>query len=216
MRACIVLGLLLACARVAVAQPGVTPPAPPVYYQSSPYQPPPQPLPEPLSESTALWWSLGGTIASYGLIFGAGFANSGGGGDSVAGTIGTIGSFGIFLAPSFGHWYAGKYWTRGLAFRLGSIGVLFGGLIVALMASDCPLFGGGHGDSEPCDDSRAEAVLIGTGIATAGMFIYGTVDDIVDAPRRVRRHNAAIQSLQFSLAPLRMRDAGGLALVGRW
>lgn len=168
-----------------------------------------------LSESTALWWSLGGTIGAYGLVALGGTLESGNPNSSTAGLVGTVGGLGMFLAPSFGHWYAGKYWTRGLGLRLGSIAVLFGGLILALASDPCPLFGG-H-DTASCDSgSTPDAIAIATVIAAGGMFVWGTIDDIVDAPRRVRRMNAESQGLTLSLAPLRSRDGTGLALVGRW
>jgi len=167
-----------------------------------------------LSESTALWWSLGGTIGAYGLMVLSGTLARNNSSSNTAELVGTVGSIGVFLAPSFGHWYAGKYWTRGLALRLGSIGVLFGGLLIALSSDPCPLFGG-H-DTASCDSgSTPDTIAIATVIAAGGMFVWGTVDDIVDAPRRVRRMNAEA-GYTLSLAPLRSRDATGIALVGRW
>ncbi len=64
------------------------------------------------SEGTALALSLGGTVASLAMLaVGENQTNDG---------LGAIGGIGIWVAPSFGHWYAGKLWTQGLTLRLAA------------------------------------------------------------------------------------------------
>jgi len=197
--------VLVLAVRTAGAQPGMVDPDPP---------PPPQrsqvPLPEELSESTAFWLSLGGTVGSYGLWIGAA-ALATSSNSRIAGTLGSAGVVGTVIAPGFGHWYAGKYFTRGLGLRLGGVGVAFIGLLVAI--GGCPLFDGGHGDETDSDCGNpgpgAALALLG-----AGMWVGGTVDDIIQAPRRVNRINAARNEASYALTPLLRHDSAGLALVG--
>ncbi len=210
--------VLVLAAGTARAQPGNTPlidpdepPLPPAGYQAaSPTQR--QLLPPDRSESTALWLSLGGTLASYGLWFGGiavGENSTSESGRSLAGSAAAVGVVGTLLAPSFGHWYGGKGFTRGFGLRLGALAVGVTAIVVAL--SGCSLGFGSHDDQDEDEDcgqgAPAGAIL---GIAAAGMWIGGTVDDIIQAPRRVRRRNAA----RYAITPLVQRDRAGLALVG--
>jgi hypothetical protein len=162
---------------------------------------------EELSEGKALAWSLGGTVASYGAIALAFPLKSG--------ELGTAGMLGTLIAPSFGHFYAGTWLTRGMGLRALGIVTLIVGAIAD--SEGCGgLFYSGHGDPVPedCgDDFRTTkgTVLMLSGI---GMFVGGTIDDIVTAPRRVRRHNDRIKAL--AVAPIVHGDGGGLVLSGRF
>lgn len=213
MKALVAALVLVIVARTASAQPGATEPIPPGAMEPPPVyaqQPPQQQRPQK-SESTALWLSLGGTLGSYALLFTpALFANSNGnnGARELAGSLASVGLVGTVIAPTFGHWYGGKGFTRGFGLRLGSIGVALLGAVVAL--SGCSL-SFGHDDYEE-DDNCGEGAAIGVAllIGAGGMWVGGTVDDIVQAPRRVRRNNAA----QYALTPLISGDQAGLALVG--
>jgi hypothetical protein len=213
--ASILASILLAQAGRASAQPGITEPAPapapaPVPAYGPPpvpaYAPPPEQRPAPqgsqLSEGTALALSLGGTIASYGLIYASIQMTDGEGGDN-AGLLAAAGSLGAFFAPSFGHWYAGTFATRGLGLRAGGAVVALIGVSVAL--SQCPLFSG-----DECDDT--EGALIG--LAGIGMYVAGTVDDIVTAPRRVRERNARFSGI--AVAPVVTGRSAGVAVGGRF
>ena len=86
-------------------------------------------------------------------------------------------------------------------------------LVVGALADSegCSLFYSGHGDPEPedCgDDFRTTkgTVLILAGIA---MFAGGTIDDIVTAPGRARRHNESLR-----VQPIVRADGGGVAIAG--
>jgi len=192
--------LCLATAGTAAAQPGMT------------SQVPDEPQPEvrtaePKSEHLALTLSLGGTLGSLGLMFGAASVGNGNGNGSMAAVMGTAGALGFVLGPSFGHWYAGKYFTRGLGCRLAGGGALFGAMVLALANYD-----GGQdaGAAEGLMDA-AIPILMLTG---AVLYVSGTLDDIVTAPRRVRRHNERLKDV--AVAPLAVSHGGGLGLTGRF
>jgi hypothetical protein len=172
------------------------------------------PVPGELSETTALELSLGGTLASYGAV-GLAIATAP---NQMTGYLGTAGIIGTLIAPTFGHWYAGAIVTRGMGLRAG-------GLVVAIIGAiadseGCGLFYGSGPEEEPadCGDNFRTAkgtTLMLTGIA---MFVGGTVDDIVTAPGRARRHNERLRA-QFSavaIAPVMHRDGGGFVLTGRF
>jgi hypothetical protein len=156
--------------------------------------------PEELSESTALALSLGGTVASYAAV-GAGIALR-------ANSLGTAGSLGVMFAPSFGHWYAGTYLTRGEVLRATGLLTLLVGAVAD--SQGCSLFGEpGNGEPANCNDAfrtPAGTVLMLGGIA---MFVGGTVDDIVRAPARVRSRNA-----ELHVQPMLRADGGGISLAG--
>src|SRR5262245_14235776 len=78
--------------------------------------PPPARAGAPLSEGVALSLSLGGTLASWGLLIGAVYLDDRA--PSAARLGGAIGAVGVVIAPSVGHGYAGKLFTRGMKLRL--------------------------------------------------------------------------------------------------
>jgi len=167
----------------------------------------------PKSESTALALSIGGEVASLVLIAapafrigGCSYGPSNGLREcddldaalpmvSVAGVVGTL------VAPSLGHWYAGKPFTRGLKTRLLGVGIAAAG---ALLFADACL-------AEGC--SRA-AELPGQIVMAAGgvAYLVGTVDDLSSVRRAVRESNRR----QLALTPIPVRSGGGLALVGQF
>jgi len=220
--------VLVIVARTASAQPGATEPIPPGDIEAPPvYAPPQQPFQQQQpyqqqqpqgpqkSEDIALWLSLGGTLGSYALLFtpllfttdSYSESESNSGMRELASAASSIGLVGTLLAPTFGHWYAGKGFTRGFGLRLGAIGVALIGVVVAL--SGCSL-GFGHDQAEDPNCGQGEPIGIALLIGAGGMWVGGTVDDIVQAPRRVRRNNGA----QIALTPLISGDRAGLALVG--
>src|SRR5687768_15794321 len=155
LRLAVALILVAGLEQLAVAQPGMT--------AAQPGMTAPTPS-EPLSEGTALALSLGGTAASYALLFGGALGGSG--------TAELVGFGGVLLAPSFGHWYADKYLTRGLGLRALGLGVVLTGAMISL--SECPLTF--DHSAEPCEESdRGPAVAI----AGLAVFAWGTIDDIV-------------------------------------
>lgn len=198
MRVVLVLVLLV---RVVSAQPGMTEPIPVGADEPIPTAPVHRPEPALLSESTALWLSLGSTLGSYtmwGLVQGIEDRELGS-------SLALLGGVGTFLAPSFGHWYAGKFFTRGLGYRTVAIGTAFVGLVMLVSCI---------GEGSSCDTRGG----IGAGImlGSAGLWVYGTIDDIVQAPRRVARINEARLSSTYALVPTASGDRVGFALVGRF
>jgi len=183
--------LVLAMAGSAAAQPSLTSP-------SSWPPPPTAPQGEELSESTAVWLSLGGTAASWTLLAVASKMDQGPG--SNASNIGTIGALGTLLAPSFGHWYAHSYLTRGLGLRVAGVTATFFGLGVLL----------GSCEDECSDAGLAAALLLGG----ASLYVGGTIDDIATAPGKVRRYNERFQNV--ALVPMIRSDSGGLMIAGRF
>ena len=159
-------------------------------------------LPSPaddLSEGIALGLSIGGTAVSWamiGVVVAADSPRS-----SAEQTIGRIGVLGAFLAPSFGHWYAHRFATRGLGLR--AVGAGFTALALASVFVMC--------ESE-CSLAIPGALLI----AGAGFTIAGTIDDIATVPRDVQRYNQRLHDV--SIVPVVHRDRGGvgLALAGRF
>src|SRR5262245_50589491 len=101
--------LILTATGVAMAQPGAPVPAP------VPPRAPPQTDGE-RSESAALWLSLGGTAASWGLLVLS--PRMGSSGEEVA----LLGGLGTILGPSLGHIYAGRFGTPGLGLRTAGLG----------------------------------------------------------------------------------------------
>jgi hypothetical protein len=188
--ACLVL--VLALAGTAAAQPALTPPTP---------LPAAQPSGDELSENTALLWSLGGTAVSWGLV--AASAGAGQQSETVR-ALAVVGGIGTMFAPSFGHWYAHDALTRGLGLRWLGGGVVVAAAVVAF--SECPLFSG-----EDCHPSAAAPLLA---IAGGGLFIGGTIDDIVTAPGAVRRRNQRLHDV--AIVPMIRRDHGGVMVSGRF
>jgi hypothetical protein len=187
----IAVWLVLAIAGAAAAQPGMTVPS------SLPPPPPPQ-QGEVLSESTAVWLSLGGTAASWILIAVASEMDQGAG--SNAGRIGTIGALGTLVAPSFGHWYARSFLTRGLGLRVAGATATFFGL--AILISQC---------EDECSNAGLAAALM---LGGAGLYVGGTIDDIATAPGKVRRYNERFHDV--ALVPMIRGDSSGLTVAGRF
>ena len=178
-----VIGMVVALVpRLAAAQPGVTEPAP---------------HPEEKSEGTALALSLGTTAAAWGLV-------ALGSESKKWEDIASYGALTTIFTPSIGHWYAGKFFTRGMGVRLGGAASALMGVGVAL--SECPILG-----SDPDCESTAGGVLIGLG---AVLFAVGTIDDIVTAPGRVREYNRRLHDV--AVVPAVHDGGAGLALAGRF
>lgn len=199
---------LLALAGHASAQTGMTAPGPPPARDAeTPSAPAPAPVPEGkrLSEGTALALSLGGTALSWGMLIGAVTIDN----SPVSRVMGTAGAMGIVAAPTFGHWYADTFLTRGLGLRLGGMLVALAGVVVAF-TEDPPCLPFGDGSCPAGDDPVVGTAIVFLG---AGMFVAGTVDDIITAPRRVQRLN---QAHNVAIAPIVTQHSAGLALGGRF
>jgi hypothetical protein len=117
-----------------------------------------------------------------------------------SGDVALLGLLGTFLAPSTGHWYRGAVVTRGMGFRaLGVVAFVYGVLLPIL--SEC---------EESCRPDRERLFFMGSLVLYAG----GTIDDIISAPLRVRRHNQRLQQVQ--LAPMPTPGGMGVSLGGRF
>jgi hypothetical protein len=184
--------LVLALAGTAAAQPSMTPP--------SALPQPAAPPAEELSESTAAYLSLGGTIAAWSLIAVASEMDHGAG--SKAENLATIGALGTLLAPSFGHWYARSYLTRGLGLRVAGIAATVVGIGILL-----------PGCEEDCNNTGLGVALL---LGGAGLYVGGTIDDIATAPGKVSRYNEDQRFHNVALVPMVRSNSGGLAVAGRF
>ncbi|HEY6177776.1 MAG TPA: hypothetical protein VIX73_25145 [Kofleriaceae bacterium] len=187
MRSIVTIALVLSIAGKAAAQPAEPRAAP-------------APPEEELSESMALGLSIGPTLVAWvGLVATASIDDD----NRVALSLGGLAAM---AAPSFGHWYAGSPWTRGLALRTAALLPL--GLALT-RTSACPVTI--DRDFSGCGPDR-----LGQGLAIAAIALYaaGTVDDIVTAPAAVRRHNERLRNL--AVVPMVRRDAGGVMLAAQF
>jgi hypothetical protein len=192
--------LLLALASAAAAQPGMTSqdpaPAP---------EPPPPPTGEPLREDIALTIATGSTFASWALMVGPFYLADDNGNFGELGLASfLVGSLGTLIAPSFGHWYAGTYLTRGMGLRVAGAASVVAAFAVAVEE--------GLLSSEPHAADRT-SIPPALAIIGATLLLAGTVDDLITTPRRVRQRNRA---RGFAIAPLVSDRSAGLALGGRF
>jgi len=226
--AIITASLLLALTGRASAQPGTTPavppsditdeppaqepaPAPPMWRsldEEDAQDPETQPRGEVRSGGAAFLLSLGGTTLSWGLMVA-------GAGEGFGGT-NWVGLAGVVLAPSFGNWYAERYFTRGLGVRLVSVAAIVGGF--AMAGGELDLGYGGwndHGNTQ--EDKVTPAEDMGGLLVLAGAigFVVGTVDDIFSAPSNMRARNRKL-GLELGLAPVVTQHSTGFALGGRF
>ncbi len=145
----------------------------------------------------ALALSLGGTLGSIALVsLGDATENE---------TLGTAGALGVWLAPSFGHWYAGQGWTTGLKWRLAGAGAATAGVMWFVV--DC---------LPGCNDSAHPGLLLAIGGGVA--FVGGVVNDIATAPRAAREHNARLEGRvrDVTVRPTFGSGRAGLAVGGRF
>jgi hypothetical protein len=107
----------------------------------------------------------------------------------------------LVLGPSLGHYYAGDM-QHGVATTFGRLaggGLVFFGLVLDrgfCSTGDCR---GGIGTAAT--------------VAGAGLFVYSTVYDIVDAPRAARRFNDRVQVMPTVL-PTATGAAPGVFIGG--
>jgi hypothetical protein len=189
MRSIVTMALVLAIAGNAAAQ------------SAEPHAAPPPPPEEELSETMALGLSVGPTVVAWVALIATLEVD-----DDNRVAI-PLAGLGIMAAPSFGHWYAGSPWTRGLAVRTAAL-LPFG--IALSRARNCPF----HADVvgiEGCGPDR-----LGEGLAIAAIALYaaGTLDDIITVPAAVRRHNERLNSV--AVVPMVRRNAGGVMLAAQF
>lgn len=181
--------VVLACARVASAQPAkVSDPTAVIATEDA------------LNPGTAFALSLGGTAVSWGLLIASLQIHDGGGARAMAIT----GGIGTLVAPSFGHWYAHSYLTRAQGVRL--VSVLVAGIGFAAVASS--VWDDGHDG-----DEFAGTLLLGAG--SLG-YVTATLYDLATAGAAAERWNA--RSHRLAVVPMisRATDSYGLALGGRF
>lgn len=139
------------------------------------------------SEGTALALSLTGTLVSWSMLFLGAQADDGG-------RVALLGLAGTFFAPNFGHWYQGVPFTRGTGLRLAGGATATFALFRAILEA-----------------GRNEETDMYLFIGGALVYLAGTIDDLIDAPRRARRHN---RGLQLGAAPMVTDRGAGFALGG--
>ncbi|HEX7836096.1 MAG TPA: hypothetical protein VF469_01470 [Kofleriaceae bacterium] len=202
----LVASLVLAIAGTAAAQPATSTmpypspgllPAPSTPSSPSSLTPSRPPSGDERSEDTALLLSLAGTLASWTFLFTVPPRFEGDNGKVELAL--AIGASGTLLGPSLGHWYAHSYATRGLGLRLAGAGVF----ALALAAS-----------SRCEDDCNTSGPITGAALLALGLYIGGSLDDLVTAPGDARRYNQRFQSL--AVVPMVRPDSGGLLLTGRF
>lgn len=161
--------------------------------------------PAPLNENTALGLSIAGTLAGPALLAAGAYAldNSGAIDDEEASLAGPAvllvsGAAVSVLGPSFGHWYAGKALTPGLAMRAGGLAVAAAGAFGVL--------GGCEFDDGDCGASL-DRIAMYAGVAT---FVGGAVYDIATARGRVRERNAR----DVQITPMVSGTTGGVSISG--
>jgi hypothetical protein len=186
MRFAIVAALVVLAPTAAAQPPSGTASSPPLLARG-----------EPISENTAIGLSLGGTVVALGVCFAA--AELDAQGSRAARNVGVAGALGMLVAPSFGHWYARSYVSRGLAYRL--VGALSIGMAYGVIS-------GREGCEATCG-LLAGASLVG-GI---GMALAGVVDDVGTAQEAAQRYN---QRSTAAVVPMIRRDTGGVAIVARF
>ena len=193
MRSTVAIALtVLTLAGTAAAQPALAPPGlvPPTPAPSSPQDG------HEVSEGTALAIALGGTVASYGLLVLSANLD----GDSGARSVMTItGAFGVMFAPSAGRWYAGSRSWRGVGLRAAGLGTAV--IAAAVLLSECGLF-----SEHNCNPTGGTVLLVGA----AGLWVGGTLDDIIMAPRDARHHNEQLH--QLTVVPLVQPNSRSLGL----
>jgi len=147
-----------------------------------------------LSESTALWLSLGGTAASWGLIVASTQFKGSGTGVATVAVLGAVG------APSLGHLYADSFGVRGLGLRLVGAGAAVLGVLWRTVEVD--------------DRDRVRASTRWLLYGGTALLIVGTIDDLVTVPSAVRRYNLRLHGM--AIAPMIGRGRGGVALAARF
>jgi hypothetical protein len=123
---------------------------------------------------------------------------SGKAGFAFASGMAAIGAIATLLAPSLGQWYAGETLSRGFRTRLIGAGVM---VAVAIPAISCV---------DECSPSRLLEAAFYTGL---GVYIVGTLDDIVSAPNAARD---AQSQRSVALAPMIRRGGSGLVLTAQF
>lgn len=186
-----IASLVLILTARAAAQPGATPPGatPPAPATATPMPVAPA-ADDPRDESTALLLSLGGTIASWTVLFAAGSSNHGNNGVVPLAAISTL------FTPGLGHWYAQDPSGGWFALRVAAL------VPLALALSGC---------EDECSG------LAGLGYTSLALYTLGALGDIVTAPAAARRYNEEHRALRgLTVAPMLSHHTGGVMLGARF
>jgi hypothetical protein len=142
-----------------------------------------------IDEGTAAMLSIAGTLGSWAL-FGLAVREN-----SDAGV--WLGLAGLIVGPNLGHWYQGTIVTRGTGLRaIGTVSTLYG-LIRLIVCEDS------------CDDTGAYFLYGG-----ALLYLGATLDDIIDAPSRAKKHNQRLEVV--GITPMVTDRSAGFAIGGRF
>lgn len=115
----------------------------------------------------------------------------------------------LIFTPSAGHWYSGKFFTKGMGMRAGGIAIAVTGFVTALN-DDCFISCGDDDDrpSDPDGDNALGGAII---LGGAVLFVAGVSHDIATADNAARDYN---ERHRFRVAPIVSRDQVGMAVTG--
>jgi len=187
-RPALALFFISAMVTTAVAQPSLTP-------ISDPETPPipVAPVVSEKSEVVATGLAFGTTLGGFGLIALGASLHSG--------VVGTLGGAAMFVGPSAGHIYAGENGHAvGMTLLRGAGAATFlYGLMTDTIVADGPREYSQHPSARPL-------MVLG-----AAVFLGGTLYDMFDAHRAVRRANAENAVV---VAPMISAQSAGVAVAG--
>lgn len=158
-------------------------------------------VPELKSERSATAAAVAGTLAPIAVLGAAAAMDEG----DVQTSLAVIGSVGLLVAPSAGHWYSGKLMTKGMALRLGGIGVATTSLIAGRTLR--------LGEIVTDEDHNGNEVLIGGLVVGGGLVVAGIIYDIATADDAAREYNRK-QARTLTVAPTMTNDSAGFAIAG--
>lgn len=148
----------------------------------------------PKSETTALALSLGGTLASAGLMA-YGLSR---GPEKAGVAMFDVGLASALITPSLGHFYAGKVMTTGLVLRGAGAAIAAVGAAQSLGCWD-----------NTCNAWDSGLVALGVGASVAAV---GAIWDIATAPKAARDYNAR----HVRIAPIGPGGSIGLGFMGEF
>lgn len=150
----------------------------------------------PKNENTALALSLGGTLASAGLMAYGVMRD----GDEASGVLIGAGLVSSLVTPSLGQFYSGRILTPGLGLRVAGGAVALIGVAQTLSCVSA---------DRDCDSFTDGPATIALG---GGLAALGAVLDIATAPRAARSYNER----HLQLVPASTGANLGLSLTGRF
>ncbi|HEX3762283.1 MAG TPA: hypothetical protein VHW23_26460 [Kofleriaceae bacterium] len=199
MKLAVPIALMLILTARAAAQPGAAPPAPAAPPPMTPMTPmmsmptPPPAAPaadDQRDEGTAVLLSVGGTIASWSVVFAAASVDHGSNG------VVPLAAISALFTPGLGHWYAADP-------SLGWFGLRVAALVPIVYAL------------RACEDDCSGLEVLG--YVSLALYGIGTLGDIITAPAAARRYNEEHGALRgLTVAPMLSRNTGGVMLGARF